>query len=233
MSNNIADANQMPNMGAPCSCENTTKPITKSQPRAGNENVINISLPSHEGWVQRQPQATQQIQIDPQPIKLFIDSTTDWPTVLVGAGSILTAGIVGWLTHVNQKRQAAAQENQTKATAATFRAEWQVSLRSAIAKFLSQVALIKFELDADPGYLSKSDSNAPYSELIESQVLIGLLLDPSKRRTDRVKDLASEIISDLKSKNTTQINLKVNELADISADILEKAWQDIQKDLYK
>lgn len=223
----------MQNSGAPCLAENTLKNLPKSQPRPANENIINISMPSHDGLMQRQAQTVQQIQIDPQPIKLSIDNSIDWPNVLIGFGSILTAVVVGFLTYINQKRQVEAQENQTKATAATFRADWQLSLRNAIAKFISHAALIKFELDSDSSYLTKKESNEEYSSMIESQVMIELLLDPSKRESDQIKNLVSGIIADINSTKTSQIEIKVNELVKMSAALLEKAWQDIQKDLYK
>ena len=115
-----------------------------------------------------------QIVIDPQPLKLSVETSTDWPTVtatfLVGIGSILITSMVGWLSFSSQRMQ-------IRSNIANFRNKWGEDLREASAQFFALIALIKFEMDQDPEYLSKKDSNKLFSDLITAQAKIGLMLD--------------------------------------------------------
>ncbi len=182
----------------------------------GNEN---LSTPA---------QKQGQIIIDPQPLKLNVETSTDWPTVtatfLVGIGSILITSMVGWLSFSTQRMQ-------IRSNIANFRNKWGEDLREASAQFFALITLIKFEIDQDPQYLSKKDSNKLFSDLITAQAKIGLMLDKKQPYTEKITDLLNRSFDYLKANKETELTTAINDLHSAMNDVLEKTWGDIKEDL--
>lgn len=192
--------------------------------------VNNITITTNEGREsQPVPELKQgQIVINPQPLKLSVETSTDWPTVtatfLVGIGSILITSMVGWLSFSSQRMQ-------IRSNIANFRNKWGEDLREASARFFALTALIKFEMDQDPEYLSKKDSNKLFSDLITAQATIGLMLDKKQPYTDKINDLLSRSFEYLKTHKSEELTTTINDLHSAMNDVLEKTWGDIKKDL--
>ena len=171
---------------------------------------------------------TSQIKIDPQPLKLSVDTATDWPTVIatmmVGVGSILTTLLVGWLSHANQR-------SQIRSATANFRHGWQVDLRQTTARFLSVVAKIHFEYDTNPEYSNSKEANKDYSDLIENQAMIELMLDTSKDYTPAIIGHLEKIIQMLRSRDVSGLTEQSNKLTSRVNKVLEQTWDDIRRDL--
>lgn len=207
--------------------------------KPANENNITISVQTPQTPAAH-VDSSHQIIVDSQPIKLSVDTSTDWPIVMVGFGSILSSLLVAYLTYINQKNQVEAQKNQidaqrsqVKATTANFRANWQISLRESIAKFLSVIAQISYEIEINKNYLDTPESNSLFSLLVEKQAVIKLMLDPGKDYSTTIKLLMTNLVDSVRRNDLELTNRLINELVDSSAKLLEKTWQDIQKDLSK
>lgn len=207
-------------------CANLSQAHFSSRPT--NENTISILLPPMAANSAAQSASQAVVMIEPQPLKLKIESSTDWPTVvatsLVGIGSILTTLFVGRLTYVNQRIQ-------IQSATANFRNNWQIDLREAAAKFLSLLATINWEIESNPNFLAGSESNKIFGELIEKQSIIELMLDPTKSYAIEIRHLAGELMDLLRQKDIEKMSIVANKLIDKVNYVLEQTWVDIQKDL--
>ncbi len=189
-------------------------------------NTVNIgTYPIKDNHIH---QTESQILISPQPLNIKVDTPTDWPTVIatliIGVGSVLTTLLVGWLSHVNQR-------SQIRSSIASFRQSWVSELRETSAKFLASAAQLHLDIDTDNEYLSKSESNGQYSELIMLQSKIGLMLDKKHDNSSRLESLSEEIIKNIKANDTEKLNASANEFHSLMRDNLENAWQQIKRDL--
>jgi hypothetical protein len=173
-------------------------------------------------------ESAKAITLAPQPLKISIETTTDWPAVLattfVGISGALIALVVGALAYIGQR-------NQVRAATANFRHGWQVELRQSVAKFMSIIARLHYELDANPDYLNSSESNAEYSALIETHARIELMLDRSKDYSKNISRLTNDLVSKVKERKTGEIGPLGGELLTVVNGVLEQAWNDIKKDL--
>lgn len=216
-------------------CENITsnnkaeeKRTLENKKSAQNQNNINISLDLPSIAKNNHSESSNQILVNPQPFKITAETSTDWPTViatiLIGVGSILTTIFVAWTAKISQR-------SQVRAAVANFRHGWQEKLRSTIARFIAITARIHYELQNNPDYLNSSESNREYSDLIENQISIKLMLDPVKDYSKEINITIEKIIKSLKSRDSIELNILVEKLTDTSSNLFEKAWQDIKNDL--
>ncbi|MDR3096993.1 MAG: hypothetical protein LBV73_07955 [Paraburkholderia sp.] len=168
------------------------------------------------------------ITLDPQPIKLLVDTPTDWPMVLstagVGAGSALIALVVGVLAYRAQKRQ-------VQSATANIRKEWQGQLRDAISKFVGTVTYIGEELDTNPKFRAAVESRRAYREMVEAQALVHLLLDPRKDSSKKIVKLTRDLVDETWDRDRNELSNLLRELIAESIAVLEQAWEDIKNDL--
>ena len=168
------------------------------------------------------------ITLSPQPLKLAVDTSTDWPTVaatsFVGITGALVALAVGAMAYMGQR-------NQVRAATANFRHGWQQELRQLVAKFISIIARLHYELEANPDYLNSSESNAEYSQLIETHATIELMLDRSKPYAKQISKLTERLISAVKKQEIDQLGQLSSDLLEVVNGVLEQTWQDIRNDL--
>ena len=151
-------------------------PRLSSPPKATNENHITVNIPPQQ--VMQAPQGeSKAIMLHPQPIQLAVETSTDWPaitaTIFSGFAGALVAFAVGWMAYIGQR-------NQVRAAKANFRHDWQKEIKQLIGKFISTSARINYELEGNPDYLSNSESNQIFSELMETHARIELMLDRKK-----------------------------------------------------
>lgn len=195
-------------------------------PRATNENTLTVNLPPIAA--QSCIDDTKAVTLSPQPLKLVVDASTDWPAVaatsFVGITGALVALAVGALAYMGQR-------NQVRAATASFRHGWQQELRQLTAKFISVIARLHYELEANPDYLNSSESNAEYSQLIETHAKIELMLDQSKPYSKEISKLTKRLIGAVKSQKIDQIEQLSSDLLEVVNGVLEQTWQDIKNDL--
>ncbi len=193
------------------------------------QKILNPKEVSNEMVIIEGPKGkTSHIAVAPQPLKLTVETPTDWPTVLatllVGIGSILITSMVGWLSYSSQR-------SQIRSNTANFRHKWGDDLREASAQFFATVALIKFELDGNAAFISQNESNKLFSDLVTAQFKIGLMLDKKQPYTVTILNLLSETIEHLKLNKPIDLNDTLNKLHDELNAVLEKTWADIKNDL--
>nr|WP_314900944.1 hypothetical protein [uncultured Deefgea sp.] len=194
--------------------------------RAINENNINIVLSGREDIPVKQVPLT--IALQPVPIQLQIKTDTDWPTVMVGTGSILIALIVAVVSY-------RAQKNQVRANIAGVRAKWIEDFRELASKFLEAAILYGHYSRDDSQWLYSSESNELYSKLLYWQIKMGLMLDKTKPDNNSLIDCTNKITSLLSKRldesSFLKISQEVESIEKLSSKILEEAWQDIKFDL--
>jgi len=197
------------------------------QSRAANENTVTVYLPSSQSQ-QFCGENTKAITLSPQPLKLDVNTATDWPAVsatfFVGVTGALVALAVGGMAYLGQR-------SQVRAATANFRHDWQKELRGLVAKFISVAARIHYELESNPDYLSSSESNSEYSQLIETHAKIEMMLDRSKPYAKEISKISSRLIDAVKNHQVNQISLLSSDLLDVANGVLEQTWQDIRNDL--
>lgn len=209
----------------PKTIKRPTNPETNNK-GDGINNTINIK--NYPTAAECKNQTSSQILVSPQPLKLDVDTPTDWPTVIatliVGIGSVLTTLLVGWLSYVNQR-------SQIRGSIASFRQQWVSELRLTSAEFLASVAQLHLDIDADTSFLLKPESNEKYSKLIMLQSKIELMLDKKHANSTKLESLLERIIRNVKNNEKPELNSSVNEFHSLMRDTLENAWQQIKLDL--
>ena len=211
----------------PCAVQSQS-PVTKtsSTPRATNENSININLPQQ--LIPACENGTKAITLQPQPIQLAVDTSTDWPAIaatsFVGLTGALVAFAVGYMAYLGQR-------NHVRAAKANFRHGWQQEIKQLIAKFIAVIARIHYELGVNPDYLNSSESNQTFSDLIETHSRIELMLDRSKSYAKEISRVTGLLIEAVKERKIDNLNKLSNELLEVANGVVEQTWQDIRNDL--
>ena len=168
------------------------------------------------------------IMLHPQPIQLAVETSTDWPaitaTIFSGFAGALVAFAVGWMAYIGQR-------NQVRAAKANFRHDWQQEIKQLIGKFISTSARINYELEGNPDYLSNSESNQIFSELMETHARIELMLDRKKPYYNDISRITGDIVNAVRAKRINDLSTLANELINVANEVIEKTWQDIRDDL--
>lgn len=210
-----------------CSSSPPPKPVPVP-PRATNENTVTVYIPPTQSQ-QQCAEATKAITLSPQPLKLVVDTATDWPAVsatfFVGVTGALVALAVGAMAYLGQR-------NQVRAATANFRHGWQLELRAQVAKFISVTARIHYELESNPDYLNSSESNGEYSQLIETHAKIELMLDRAKPYAKEISSLTARLIAAVKKHEVDQLGQLSHDLLKVVNGVLEQTWKDIRNDLH-
>lgn len=162
------------------------------------------------------------------PISVYLDSPTDWPTVIatlaVGLGSILTSLVVGYLSHQNQKAQ-------VRSSIASLRSTWIKELRQLTGEFIGLASRIGRALQSDSSYLNSQTGMQELSKLFEVTSQIELMLDPKKPETRETSAKMSTIVDSLHQGEFNKVNTLLNQFKDNLSAILEKGWSDVKEDL--
>jgi hypothetical protein len=202
-------------------CPSPAQPrLASTLPRATNVNSITVNLPPAPPALAC-VEGVKAITLSPQPLKIAIETTTDWPVVL----ATFFVGIsVATMTYMGQR-------TQVRAATANFRNGWQQELRQLIAKFIAVIARIHYELSANPDYLNSSESNPEYSQLIETHATIELMLDRSKPYAKEISKLTERLIDSVKTRKIDQLDPLSEDLLGVVNGVLEQTWKDIRNDL--
>jgi len=169
------------------------------------------------------------IKVDPAVINLKVDTATDWPTIFVGAGSVLTALAVAYITRVNQKAQ-------SRATIAGIRDSWIRDLRQACTDF-GTVAAEFVVLTAQKDAVTEEKVATLITRLHTAQTLVELMIDtgnPDKQEKLRERELIESMQAILqffqdKGSNGEGILSRFTTAARL---VLEDAWDDVKQDVY-
>ncbi|WP_141689867.1 MULTISPECIES: hypothetical protein [Aeromonas] len=161
------------------------------------------------------------IEKDYQPLKISVETSTDWPiviaTLIVGIGSILTTCFVARISYINQRVQISSN-------IATFRQKWQEELRNTTAEYFSHASQIYHNKTENGLSISPADNG----ELTRLHAKLELLFDKEK-----YKDIESliERVTNLAISGSDGFYAELNSLHYAINIVLEKAWGDIKNDL--
>ncbi len=213
-------------------CQSQVQPAPRPQssnarPASENNNNITLSFPQ-----QQLPQAcgdnVKAITLQPQPIKLQVDTSTDWPlvgaTFISGFSGAMVALAVGLMAYFGSR-------NQVRSSRAEFRRIWQHEFKEFMGKFITRSVRIQYELRNNKNYFGSSESGQFFDDLVESKVRVDLMLDNSDKKFNEVKRLMSLLLNVIGDEKSDDIGNIINDLRAEANIIVEKTWVDIRKDI--
>ena len=189
---------------------------------------LTVALPIQRLELQADLLKAKELIVQPQPIRLTVDTSTDWPSVFatsfVGLTGALVALSVGYMALIGQR-------NQIRALRANFRHDWQRELKQLIGKIIVTSVRMKYELENDQDYLKKPDSNELFCNLVEAQVGIEVMLDRAKEYTHEIIEIVESLVNAAKASDGDELDKMANKLIIDSNKLVEQVWRDIRNDL--
>jgi hypothetical protein len=174
--------------------------------------------------------ATQSLMIQPAPLRLEVNTSTDWAAVgatsLVGLGSIVTAAAVAYITRANQK-------SQNRAHTANLRQRWQEELRNAVSEYMGLIMLGQFvseRYDENSDEFREAELNHNV-ELMKVHSKILLMLDKKQKYSSEIEDLMKACTDHHVANDIDELAACLKKLRGHFRDVLEKTWGDIKSDL--
>lgn len=162
-----------------------------------------------------------EIAVMAYPVKVELDTPTDWPAILLP----IALGVAAfYFTRLNQQQQ-------IRSSIASNREAWLKDLRAAAVEFAASAAEVHLGFLAIPNYKKSPDHLAVSARLFRAGATIQLMLDKKHPENEEVIEAINEVIqyTDVTGGNYFSDALeKFNEKAQF---VLEDAWKDIQRDL--
>ncbi|MGR3132494.1 hypothetical protein ABMX79_22045 [Vibrio vulnificus] len=163
--------------------------------------------------------------------EILISVSPDWPTIIVtgaiGVGSILTSIAVVVISRRNQK-------SQSKEKVANLRQQWLTELRETISKFIAVAGVISVRGKIVKDYVATVEGKENYQTLLYYRSKIHLMLDVNKDYSKILKSLLSDVVKNIgnnEKESVKDVGSYLKAFEEQSQKVLEKAWQDIRKDL--
>jgi hypothetical protein len=166
-----------------------------------------------------------QIIVTPQPLKIDIDTPTDWPAVL--APFVLGAAAF-YFTSSNQTQQ-------IRSSTASYRNEWLKEVRAAAIEFTSVAFEYQLRKVSNPAFGADEDDEARalLTRMLKAQATMVLMLDVKQPYAKEINNLMHDVTLNIEQGGTNLLTAAQNlrEFNNQTHLVLEKAWQDIRKDL--
>ncbi len=163
-----------------------------------------------------------------RPLKIHVDSDTDWATVTPSAAGVVVALIVAWLT-------VRVQRNQISANISTFRHQWMVELRACASEYLQAIVTQSVKNEGDKDFLGSSENFEMYRRTTILTLQFEMLLSRDDAATQKIFELDNRITKKLfemrPGDDAQPIIDLVNEMKDLLRLELEEAWIDVQRDV--
>lgn len=162
------------------------------------------------------------------PIKIHIDTDTDWATVSPSIAGVIVTILVAWLTLRLQRKQ-------TAANLSNLRQQWMSELRAVSSEYVQLLFKQSLRIEAKPDYLSSEE----FLDLHESIAVVGtrfeMLLSRDDSDTKPIFDMEERIIDALhnlkEGEDCDFILGMLNEFKKLIRSELESAWADIKADV--
>ncbi|KQB07037.1 hypothetical protein XV93_04470 [Vibrio metoecus] len=160
-----------------------------------------------------------------KPFELAVSSSTDWPTVLVGLGTVCTTFVIAYITRSNQK-------SQSKAKAAELKNKWLEDLRLNFAEFLSQSSILRFRMDLDENFHISNEGIELAQNISRYVVTIKLMLNKESEECKIIESLMDDCMSTMLQPNMNAEYVSfANAIEDQANKILDTAWNSIKQEL--
>ena len=166
-----------------------------------------------------------QYVVAPQPFKVTLDSPTDFVAVLLVPIALAIAA--GVFTIISSREQ-------MKASTANFRHTWQLDLRNSLVSFIGVAEQMFMRIKTDPSYPNSSEADAIRAQFFTAENTIILMLDTEKQYA---KDLKAQMLKVRTAIFETPARADdasldaFGKVVTLSRTALERAWQDIRRDL--
>jgi hypothetical protein len=156
-----------------------------------------------------------------QPLKIEMNSPTDWVTAVATPIAIAIAGVFfAWMN----------QRAQIRSSIATIRSEWLRELRTESIGYAT--AAIALSNACTTTSFFGSAAAIPYTEQVaRHRAAIRLMLDPTKPYNQDMLAAMKGIADAIFAHDDTAFAKCLTEFIDSSRTVLESAWQDIRRDL--
>ncbi|WP_407528548.1 hypothetical protein [Vibrio parahaemolyticus] len=160
-----------------------------------------------------------------EPLDIAVSSATDWPTILVGCGSVLTGLAVAYISKSNQVAQ-------SKAKTAELRQRWLEELRQNLASFISMCGILQLRHQLNEQFVYTPEELELAKDIARLESTIKLMLDVKKDYTKYILSLMKDMTDIvLLPEQATDFHAYSDALTEQVNLTLEKSWQDIRKDL--
>ncbi|MCS0114065.1 hypothetical protein NDJ00_07690, partial [Vibrio parahaemolyticus] len=162
--------------------------------------------------------------------EILLSISPDWPMIivtgLIGVGSILTSVLVSRISRNNQRMQSLARK-------AELRQNWVNELRESISKFLSASTTIHIRRNTDSSFSSSEEFFSAHSEVVCLETKVNMMLDPSKDESKIISSLMKDVYKNavLSDGDSKHLGAYKRALEEQSRSLLEKAWNDIKREL--
>lgn len=193
------------------------------------------------------PITRTELRIPTQPIKIEVDTPTDWLAAVVTPVVIgLAAAYIAWLNQRNSIHSAqllqdnsirsatALQKIQVRSSIANFRQSWSTDFRTFVAEYVSCATRLDFKNYATPGYVHTPDADDLLTRMATARASIRMMLDTDKPYTKQISDIMDEIGDALFDAHPTQPRSPtpyIAQFVDTAQMVRELAWRDIKRDL--
>jgi len=198
----------------------TVLPPNAVIPKSGenvNTNTISLHLPAPSS-----PTGVQsEIGRIPQPFKVEVNTSTDWPVVVA---TFLVGVAVAYFAWVNQR-------SQIRSSTAGYRHAWLQALREAVLKFIAATNEINYNLRADSSFSRKPEANEIFRQLVTAQGAIILMLDKKKKYTAEIDQAMVEVRNAIRTVDGDRVDRAVIQFTNKAQEVLELTWQDMRRDL--
>lgn len=164
------------------------------------------------------------------PLKLHIDTDTDWATVAPSAAGVVVALIVAWLT-------VKVQRIQISANLSNIRHQWMVELRSCAAEYLQSIVTRSVKNQNDRDWLGCEADFELYRRIAVLTLQFEMLLsrdDDATRAIFELDNRMMNVVSKMARGDKAQPVIEmVNQMKDLLRLELEEAWNDVKRDVGK
>lgn len=165
-----------------------------------------------------------------RPLKIHVDTDTDWATVAPSAAGVVVALIVAWLT-------VRVQRNQISANLSNFRHQWMVELRSCTSEYLQSVVTRAVKIQSETDFIDSPSDFELYRRITVLSLQFEMLLSRDDQSTREIFEIDNQIITALftmmPGDNADQVIGLVNQMKDLLRTELESAWNDVKRDVGK
>lgn len=169
----------------------------------------------------------------PQPLKLEVESATDWAIVVVGVAGIFSSIIIA-------KYTSSIQKNQIRSNVANMRQKWLEDVRQAAVDFVEMAVLMVNHIGDDEKYLSSREGSIDFGKLLAANARLNMMLDMKHRNNKEIIKISDDLIlligrhskpGDKLSEIRDETTEKLDTFQVMMREVLEQAWLDIKNDL--
>jgi hypothetical protein len=208
----------------------SSSPITQSLAATGQSRSTENSFPPNSAI---RPNVRAEIAIPPQPIKLQVDTSTDWFAAVVTPIMVgLSAALIAWVNQRNSIRSTeASQKNQLRSTTATFRQTWSNDFRTFGAEYIAQGTRLMYKSFEKPGFVQTPEADDFLSRMAVARASIRMMLDPGKTYTSDITKIMDATTDAIFAEQHDEVEKQLGLFVDKVQEIREVAWKDMRRDL--